>query len=139
MHFLAVVVCLVAVAACSGPLETPEDDDVRLAAESVAEGIDTEAAQQAVDVALHDERFEELLASHAHHVASVKEPKMSDQQGLVVIVEFKEPLGDDVAYPLDMCAIDTEGAPITGVVWLVNGDRVAAVSPRWGDNIACGY
>lgn len=137
----AVAVCVVGVAACSAPLETgaPEDDDVRLTAESLAEGIDSEAAQQAVDVALRDERFVELLASRAHHVADVEEPTMSGQQGLVVTVEFEEPLGDDLAYPLDMCTIDTEGEPITGVVWLVNGDLVAAVSPRWGDDVACGY
>jgi hypothetical protein len=57
----------------------------------------------------------------------------SDQQGLVVTVEFEQPLGG-AAYPLDVCAIDTEAEPITGVVWLVQGNRVAAVSPRWGDD-----
>lgn len=140
VRLLLVVVCLVAVAACSAPLETgaPADVEDRFTAESVAEGIDSEAAQQAVDVALRDERFEEFLASRAHHVAEVGEPTMSGQQGLVVTVEFEEPLGDDVAYPLDMCTVETDGKPITGVVWLVQGD-LAAVSPRWGDDIACGY
>lgn len=141
MRLFAVAVLLVATAACSPPLEpvAPADDDIPLTARSVAAGIDPDAAQQAVDVALRDERFEELLASHAHHVAEVAEPMMSDQQGLVVTVEFEQPLGDEIAYPLDVCAIDTDGEPITGVVWLVQGDRVAAVSPRWGDDIACGY
>jgi hypothetical protein len=105
----------------------------------VAEGVDPDAARQAVEVALRDERLEGLLASHAHQVAEVAEPMGSDQQGLVVTVEFEQPLGDDADYPLDVCAIDTDGEPITGVVWLVQGDRVAAVSPRWGDDIACGY
>ena len=61
------------------------------------------------------------------------------QRGLVVTVEFEQPLDDEPAYPLDVRAIDTDGQPITGVVWLIQGEQVAAVSPRWGDDIACGY
>lgn len=141
MRLFAVAVLLVATAACSAPSEivAREIDGVPLTANSVAEGVDSDAALQAVDVALRDERFDGLLASHAHHVAEVAEPRGSGQRGLVVTVEFEQPLGDDATYPLDMCAIDTEGQPITGVVWLVQGDRVAAVSPRWGEDIACGY
>jgi hypothetical protein len=140
MRLFAVAVLLVATAACSPPETVArEASDMPLTARSVPEGVDPDAARQAVDVALRDERIERLLASHAHHVAEVAEPMASDQQGLVVTVEFEQPLGDDVAYPLDVCAIDTEGEPITGVVWLVQGNRVVAVSPRWGDDIACGY
>ena len=41
---------------------------------------------------------------------------------------------------LDMCAIDAGGEPITGVVWLIDDEEeIAAVSPRWGDDLACGY
>jgi hypothetical protein len=141
MRLFAIAVLLVAIAACSAPPETVarEDGDTPLTARSVAEGVDPDAARQAVEVALRDERLEGLLASHAYQVAEVAEPVGSGQRGLVVTVEFEQPLGDEADYPLDVCAIDTDGKPITGVVWLVQGSRVAAVSPRWGDDIACGY
>ncbi len=141
MRSFAIAALVVATAACSSPLGTDARDDGHrpLVATSVAEGIDPDAAQLAVNTALRDERFERLLASHAHDVTEVAEPSMSGQRGLVVTAEFQQPLEDEGDYPLDMCAIDTGGQPITGMVWLVQGDRVAAVSPRWGADIACGY
>jgi hypothetical protein len=118
MRLFAVAVLLVATAACSAPPETVarEDGDMPLTARSVAEGVDPDAARQAVEVALRDERLEGLLASHAHHVAEVAELMGSGQWGLVVTVEFEQPLGDDADHP-QTCAPSTPmESPITGVV-----------------------
>jgi hypothetical protein len=54
----------------------------------------------------------------------------------VVILAFEQPL-EAGAYPLDVCAIDTGGQPITGLTWLIDDDQVAAVSPRWGSSLTC--
>jgi hypothetical protein len=59
MRLFAVAVLLVATAACSPPETVArEAGDMPLTARSVAEGVDPDAARQAVDVALRDERFE---------------------------------------------------------------------------------
>jgi hypothetical protein len=68
-------------------------------------------------------------------LAAIAELLDGEEAGSAVLVLAGE-AGD---YPLEVCAIDTDGKPITGVVWLVQGNRVAAVSPRWGDDIACRY
>jgi uncharacterized membrane protein len=49
-----------------------------------------------------------------------------------VVRRVRTVAGGDAAHLLDVCAIDTDGKSITGVVSPEHGDRVAAVSPRWG-------
>jgi hypothetical protein len=94
--------------------------------------------EQAVEVARSDERLTELLEANPHEVVSVRDPDQSDR-GMLVVVEFDRPLDDAGDYPLDVCAIDVGDRPITGIVWLVDGDEVLAVSPVWGDDVSCGY
>lgn len=55
---------------------------------------------------------------------------------VAVTVAFDQPV-DDAEYPLDVCAIDAGGQPITGARWLLGGDDIVAVSPRWGADLIC--
>lgn len=104
-------------------------------------GIDLsdEEIRSAVAVALADDRLAPLLDVQPHEVEEVRRAAAQDT-GVVVIVGFAGPVAD-AEYPLDVCAIDRGDPPaaITGVVWLVVDDEVAAVSPRWGQDLACGY
>ena len=104
---------------------------------SIGDGVDAREASSAAVVALADDRLVDLLRTNPYEVESVQAAGAS--AGLVVSVRFDAPLGSQAAYPLDECAIETNGAPITGLRWLVQGNRIAAVSPIWGDDIACGY
>lgn len=104
---------------------------------SIGEGVDAQDASSAAAVALGDDRLAELLRTNSHTVESVRAADSS--AGLVVSVRFDAPLGTEAPYPLDACAIETNGAPITGLRWLVQGNDIAAVSPIWADDIACGY
>ena len=94
-------------------------------------------ASSAAAVALLDDRLAGLLQSNPHRVESVQAASAS--VGLVVSVRFDSPLGSQTPYPLEACAIETYGAPITGLRWLVQGNRIAAVSPIRGADTACGY
>jgi hypothetical protein len=107
--------------------------------EIVVEGVEVAGNElgRVVATALDDDRLGELLAAHPHRVEGVRPPV--DGSGFVVTVGFDAPLVDDAAWPLDVCAINTGGQPITGIVWLVEDGSVRAVSPRWGDDLACGY
>jgi hypothetical protein len=108
-------------------------------ADIVVEGVDLSETEvgRVVATALADDRLGDLLTAHPYRVESVRSPAAGS--GLVVTLGFDDPLADDAAWPLDVCAIDTGGLPITGVVWLVEDGSVRAVSPRWGDDLACGY
>lgn len=116
----------------------PQDAETDAAVEDAPEllDVDPQDAAAAVDATRADGRLDDLLADNAHLVETVGPATSS--AGLVVTYGFDEPV-DGSAYPLDACAVDTGGEPITGIVWLVQDDEVAAVSPRWGDDLACGY
>ena len=104
---------------------------------SIGEDVDVQEASSAALVALADDRLVDLLRTNPYEVESVQ--AASSSLGLVVSVRFDAPLGSQALYPLEACAIETNGAPITGLRWLVQGNRIAAVSPVWGDDTACGY
>ena len=103
----------------------------------IGEGVDAQEASSAAAIALGDDRLGDLLRTNPPEVERVR--AASSSAGLVVSVRFDAPLGTDAPCPLEACAIETNGAPITGLQWLVQANRVAAASPIWGDNIACGY
>lgn len=126
----------VVVAACGSDSASPDTTDVPIA--SIESGVDEGDARAAVDVALADSRLDELLQGQSFEVTEVRSP-LDAPSGLVVAIRFDEPLDADTEYPLDVCSVDTGGAPITGVLWLVDGSDISAVSPQWGDDIACGF
>lgn len=127
---------VVSLAACGS-----EDGSLRvedLTIDNIEPGLDENDARVAASVAIDDSRFQKLLEDNPYRVAEVRAPA-EGPSGLVVTIVFEQPLGDG-SYPLDMCAIDAGGEPITGVVWLIDDEEeIAAVSPRWGDDLACGY
>jgi hypothetical protein len=126
---------VVSLAACGSENGSPNVEDLTI--DSVEPGVAESDARVAVRIAIDDSRLQELLEANPYRVTEVRPPGEA-QSGLVVTIVFEEPLGDG-SYPLDMCAIDNGGQPITGVVWLIDQDEISAVSPRWGGDIACGY
>ena len=104
---------------------------------SLVDGVNAQEASSAAAVALLDDRFADLLQTNPYRVESVQ--AASSSAGLVVSVRFDSPLGSETLYPLEACGIETNGSPITGLRWLVQGNRIAAVSPIWGADTACGY
>lgn len=133
---LTVLVALSGCVVSCGSDESPPTAEVPI--DAIETGIEEEDARAAVDAALNDSRLTGLLDAHAFTVAEVRTPTQANG-GLVVQVEFDEPLDDDAQYPLDVCAIDTGGEPVTGVVWLIDEGVVSAVSPQWGEDTSCGY
>lgn len=135
-------ICVVATIACSSDetSSTSVSDvvDSAQAIDSIGDVVEGPEASSAASLALADDRLADLLRGNDHAVESVRTGNQSGG-GLVVSVRFEVPLDDGAVYPLDTCSIDTGGAPITGVRWLVQGDSIAAVSPIWGTDIACGY
>ena len=89
---------------------------------SIGEGVDAQEASSAAAAALGDDRLAELLRTNSHRVESVRAADSS--VGLVVSVRFDAPLGTEAPYPLEACAIETNGAPITGLRWLVQGNDI---------------
>jgi hypothetical protein len=97
-----------------------------------------EAFHTATTTALGDERLVGLLADHLHRIEQVEQLDAEDaSRPTVVVVAFDQP-PDDAEYPLDVCAIDTGGQPITGLRWLLHGEDIVAVSPTWGADLTCG-
>ncbi len=124
--------------ACSAALADPADVDP-LAVRAPDVELSDHAVRRAAAIALADARFAALLDDTPHTVEEVRLPHL-DAPGVVATVGFDAPV-DEADFPVDICAIDTgdPAAPITGIVWYLVDDEVAAVSPRWGDDLTCGY
>lgn len=135
---LLALLALVSSTGCGPSTVAPLDVDPAMV-RAPASDLSDEAVRSAVATVLGDERLAGLLASHPHQVEQVEHtgPEATTLGRVAVTVAFDQPL-DDVEYPLDVCAIDTDGQPITGVRWLLEGDDIMAVSPRWGAGRFCG-
>lgn len=88
----------------------------------------------AVKTAVADSRIQSVL-KHRYRVVQVRLSN-NDADDVMITVEFEQPLGES-EWPIDVCAIDTQGQPITGAVWIVREGQITAVSPQWGDGISC--
>ena len=132
---LLYLLALVALTSCGPPSADPLAFDpatVRVPGADLSD----EAFRGAITTALGDERLAAFLAGHPHRVEQVEAADASTARAIVTVV-FDHPL-DDAEYPLDICAIDTDGQPITGLRWLIDGDDITSVSPRWGADRYCG-
>ena len=129
---------LMAIAACGSDTDSGSSTIPDPHPQRVGPGVDKDDATRAAETALADDRFEELLEARGSEVVEVRRSDPANRlDGLVVTLAFDTPLENQDDYPLDMCAIASEG-PITGVVWLVVDGEISAVSPLWGA-VACGY
>lgn len=127
------ILAILLAASCEPGSET--GDQAQLDESVIADDISQPDASMAVATAEADGRLDEYLDDNPYTIEAVTEASMDN--GLLVIFAFDEPLADDSDYPLDVCLVDTSGQPITGVVWLIQDDRVQAVSPRWGTDLTC--
>lgn len=135
---LLALLALVSSTGCGPSTAAPLDIDPAMV-RAPASDLSDEAVRSAVATVLGDERLAGLLATHPHQVEQVEQagPEGTAPGRVAVTVAFDQPL-DDAEYPLDVCAIDTDGQPITGMRWLLEGDEIVAVSPRWGTDLICG-
>jgi hypothetical protein len=136
LHRLALLM-LVAMLGC-GPSTAASLDGGPAVGRSPDSDLGDETLHTAATSALGDERLVGLLANHPHRIEQVEQLDAEDpSRPTVVVVAFDQPL-DDAEYPLDVCAIDTGGQPITGLRWLLHGEDIVAVSPIWGADLTCG-